>query len=126
MTEEQLLVGVLRNLYNVLVVAILQQEFNELGALIPFVHRDVAGRMNALEYVHDIMGENEREHVLPEDDITPPPSGSKQADEKQTSERDDSGVASLANTCHSHQQANDDVPPTIAGSTNGSPHCHND
>ena len=82
MTEEPHLVGALRNLYDVPVIAMLQQEFDELGALIPFVHPDVAGRMNALECVHDIMGEIEREHVLSEEDITPPPSREQQDDDK--------------------------------------------
>ena len=41
-----------RNLYDVPAVALPQREYEELAALIPVVHPEPVGQMNALEYVH--------------------------------------------------------------------------
>ena len=53
---------------------LLEREYEELGLLIPQVHRDPVMRMNAVEYVHDVCGENEREAVNSEEDRSPPAS----------------------------------------------------
>ena len=51
--------------------AILEMEYEALGQLIPTAHPERENRMNAMEYVHDVVGENER-GALESDKPTPP------------------------------------------------------
>ena len=57
---------------NILTVTLLQQEYEELESLIPLVHRHARFWKNTLEYVHDVVGENEWETLDPEEDMTTP------------------------------------------------------
>ena len=104
-----------RNLYDVPAVAMLQREYEELGSLIPLAHHDTHLRMNALEYVHDVVGENEREALLPEEDITPP----------QSIDSPDPAISVSDNGVPESYASQDQVPhpasPTVVGSTGGSP-----
>ena len=59
------------SLYDAPADALMEREYNELGALIGRVHHNPQRRMNAIEYVHDVCGENEREAVNEEEDRSP-------------------------------------------------------
>ena len=59
------------SLYEAPSQALLQGEYEELGHLIASVHANPIRQMNALEYVHDVCGENEREPLRPEEDGSP-------------------------------------------------------
>ena len=67
----------------------LEAEYEELGQQIPRVHPEKEGRMNAMEYVHDVMGENERQ-ALCSDEPSPPssPEGTPQSPDSPESQDD--------------------------------------
>ena len=56
-------------------IAMLQREYEELGALILLVHQDQRFKMNAWEYVNDVIGENVQEIVFVKEVVAPPVSG---------------------------------------------------
>ena len=99
-------------------VALLQREYEELATLIPVVHPEPVGRMNALEYVKDVVGENEREAVLPEEEISPPPSVHKEPDRRSISAHDETATNSIADDTASPL---DGVPDPVVGSTDSPP-----
>ena len=111
-----------RNLYDVPAVALLQQEYEELGSLIPLVHPDGHFRMNALEYVHDVVGENEREALVPEEDITP--AQSTDSPSGGISVSDNGSPGSLAVQYRSPRPPRSPTSPAEVGSTGGSPPHH--
>ena len=105
-------------MYDAPATGMLQQEYDDLISL---VHPDSQNRMNALEYVHDVVGQNERKAVLPEEDITPP----------QSMEQGNDGISvsydgSRESNYGTHQSleagpADLDAAPAFVGSTAESP-----
>ena len=59
------------SLYQTPLEPMLQREDDELAPLIERVHLNPVLRMNAVEFVHDVCGENEREAVNEEEDRIP-------------------------------------------------------
>ena len=51
--------------------SLLQQELEALGDLIPRAHPDPHTRMNAMEFIHDVTGENERDPLTLNEDVSP-------------------------------------------------------
>ena len=49
----------------------MQAEYEELGHLIATVHSNPILRMNALEYVHDVCGENEQGPLMSDEEASP-------------------------------------------------------
>ena len=99
-------------MYDAPATGMLQQEYDDLISL---VHPDSQNRMNALEYVHDVVGQNERKAVLPEEDITPP----------QSIDSPDPAISVSDNGVPESYASQDQGPhpasPTVVGSTGGSP-----
>ena len=61
--------------------ALLAREYDELGSLIARVHPSPVMRMDALEYVYDVCGENEREALNSDEDGGP--TGSRMLGQRQ-------------------------------------------
>ena len=74
--------------------------------------------MNTLEYIHDVVGENEREAVLPDEDINPQASVDQEPMGNSISVSHEGAKDSNGDDTASHVQ---DVQDPVVGSTDSPP-----